>query len=495
MNLGFILLLALLSLCMSTKTEDGYVVMIDAGSTGSRAFIYHVTEVRDFIDNSTKSTVISRKVTSTKGKKCIGGLSTFADSAPVDIANYLSPMFVNASKVIPTAYHSTTQVFMKGTAGMRLLPQEKQDRLWNVLCRELNRDARNPFTIKLENLGTIDGHSEAFFAALSANYIAKSIDGTLRRVPGTHMVGALDMGGSSTQMIIHQSTTTTNNENEPVQQSDFWSHSWMNFGAEKIKEKTEDYLVDQFMSRFHEDVNEDGQAMSNEDGAVYNPCTPKGYEHTLDSGVTLTGSGHFEQCLELLKAVVWPDDKCPTGTDKASLNKDTRCYLDAIEHPPLRGPFYAMSVYFYALDAVRHLGDVDMPNWPTPTLTEIKEAVQSFCSNDWTTAQTWMGRAHRYTTDRNVPNRCIEASYVVTLMEHGFGIDANSRNIRIALNIEGHEVEWTLGFLLANVSLPPKKSLEVGTYYGSIRVMIRSFIQKLVVFLKMPMRIISTMLK
>lgn len=490
----FVIFLALLGAVMASKTEDGYVLMIDAGSTGSRAFIYHVTEVRDFIDNSTESTVISRKVTSTKGKKCIGGFSTFADSAPVDIANYLSPMFVNASKVIPAAYHSTTQVFMKGTAGMRLLPQEKQDRLWNVLCGKLNRDARNPFTIKLENLGTIDGHSEAFFAALSANYIAKSIDGNLRRIPGTDMVGALDMGGSSTQMIIHQSTTTLNGD-KPVQQSDFWSHSWMNFGVEKIREKTEDYLVDEFLNRFHEEVNDNGEAVSNEDGYVYNPCTPKGYESTLDSGITLTGSGDFEQCLELLTGVIWPEDKCLRGTDRAAMSKDARCYLDSIEHPPLRGPFYAMSVYFYALDAVRHLGDVDMPNWPTPTLTEMREAVQSFCSSDWTKAQTWMGRVHRYTHDHNVPNRCIEASYIVTLMEHGFGIDANSRNVRIALNIEGHEVEWTLGFLLANVSLKPKKSLEVGSYYGSISVMIRSLIQKLVVLLKMPMRIVSTMLK
>ena len=37
------------------------------------------------------------------------------------------------------------------------------------------------------------------------------------------------------------------------------------------------------------------------------------------------------------------------------------------------------------------------------------------------------------------------------LLEHGYGFDPLSRDITLAMDVEGHEVEWTLGFVLANV--------------------------------------------
>ena len=44
---------------------------------------------------------------------------------------------------------------------------------------------------------------------------------------------------------------------------------------------------------------------------------------------------------------------------------------------------------------------------------------------------------------------------MATLLEHGFGFDGSHRNITLALEVMGHEVEWTLGFALAEVPLPP----------------------------------------
>ena len=178
------------------------------------------------------------------------------------------------------------------------------------------------------------------------------------------------------------------------------------------------------------------------------------------SGKTLVGSGDASGCYEII-GVVWQDKTCHAAVRPKSVNDNSKpnqnskepCYLGDIQHPPLNGRFYAMSVYFYALDAVQHLGSVKLKHWPTPTLYELKEAVESFCETHWEEAKTWLNRAHRYTQDRNVPNRCVESMYMVTLLEHAFGYDEHGRNITFALNIEGQEVEWTLGFVLANVSV------------------------------------------
>jgi hypothetical protein len=52
----------------------------------------------------------------------------------------------------------------------------------------------------------------------------------------------------------------------------------------------------------------------------------------------------------------------------------------------------------------------------------------------------------------------VEVVYIHTLLKHGYGFPGDSRNITFVLNIEGMEVEWTLGFALAEVEPPERLS-------------------------------------
>jgi apyrase len=178
----------------STITVDeSYAIVVDAGSTGSRAFIFKFEHDEDG----------RRSITSIKGKKVMPGLSSFSD-APADvIVDYLLPTFLDAADIIPKSFHKSTKVYIKGTAGFRLLPEESQKHIWYCLQDGLYKNKYVPFLISRKNLGTIDGYFEAYYAVLASNYVAGSIDGDLKRVPGKAMVGALDMGGSSTQLIFH----------------------------------------------------------------------------------------------------------------------------------------------------------------------------------------------------------------------------------------------------------------------------------------------------
>jgi hypothetical protein len=59
---------------------------------------------------------------------------------------------------------------------MRLLPENQQQLIWDSLYESLTSVSSSyPFVIKRENLRTIDGKAEAYYAAIAANFIAGTI--------------------------------------------------------------------------------------------------------------------------------------------------------------------------------------------------------------------------------------------------------------------------------------------------------------------------------
>jgi Golgi nucleoside diphosphatase len=102
------LLLALFLLCVGAYAED-YALVIDAGSTGSRAFVYRFS--RD-AETGTR-TVIAVNV-----KKVLPGLSSFGANPQESVA-YLRPLLLDAADVMDKEHHAKTKVYIKATAGMR----------------------------------------------------------------------------------------------------------------------------------------------------------------------------------------------------------------------------------------------------------------------------------------------------------------------------------------------------------------------------------------
>jgi hypothetical protein len=61
---------------------------------------------------------------------------------------------------------------------MRLLPEEQQNAIWDAIVSDpLIQDL--PFALPRCNMWTIDGKLEAYYAVLSANFIAGKIDTSL----------------------------------------------------------------------------------------------------------------------------------------------------------------------------------------------------------------------------------------------------------------------------------------------------------------------------
>lgn len=196
------------------------------------------------------------------------------------------------------------------------------------------------------------------------------------------MLGALDMGGSSTQLIFYNGT----NDSRKIHADDFWSHSWLNFGVHRIHERVLEYLYNSHMEnkRVEEASNPSANSMVSEEYVenqldeegnivtiekkcrkenIPNPCDFKGHKHPFMSHVIFEGTGEGKKCMNIIEKVIWP-----TITDQSDINSECfrgrPCPIDEIEHPSVQGHhFYAMSVYFYALDCMRQLGPGKMQHW------------------------------------------------------------------------------------------------------------------------------------
>lgn len=167
------LIILMLGLCIrnvQSSRSDKYAIVVDAGSTGCRAFAFRAQFTSDYLKSN---------VTNSKIGKNYPGLSTFA-SNPEDAVDYMIPLLLKAKNAIPVELHSTTKVYVKGTAGMRLISEEDQSRIWKALVDGLKNSPEIPFIIDENNFGTISGSQEAYYAVLSSNFIAGSIDENLR---------------------------------------------------------------------------------------------------------------------------------------------------------------------------------------------------------------------------------------------------------------------------------------------------------------------------
>lgn len=334
------------------SVDDRYIVVIDAGSTGSRAFVVKFS----------KDTKNIKNVKISKGKKVEPGLSSFEDNLS-GVTDYLLPVFIDAKNYIPEANHKNTSVYIKGTAGMRLLPQSSQQSIWEALHNGLLTNPDFAFLIDTDNMGTIDGSQEAFYAAISSNFIEGSIDADMKPVKGTPMVGAFDMGGSSTQLILYNGSSES--ADKSIKHEDFWSHSWINFGVEKIRERVWEALIENPSIDRVSDSTTGGDS-----GIVYisNPCTFGGHEHNWNDTHILVGTGDSKGCVRHIKRVMWNLEHSLEDTSANIISPETSDekspkYIDGVVHPPLKGRFYGMSVYFYAMDCIRQLGPVELTDW------------------------------------------------------------------------------------------------------------------------------------
>ena len=118
--------MAILLIAESVTTQEWhYGIVVDAGSSGSRAYLYHwpsksqpedLLTIKPLMDSFGQPLV----------KTVTPGLSSL-EKSPDKAFDHMKPLLDFASNHIPEENHAETPLFILATAGMRLIPQDKQD--------------------------------------------------------------------------------------------------------------------------------------------------------------------------------------------------------------------------------------------------------------------------------------------------------------------------------------------------------------------------------
>ena len=124
-------------------------VVIDAGSSGTRAFIYKWMDVSSARGGKGMEDLGHLpELTLAKVKKTHPGISTFA-SRPVDINHHLGPLIDAATKEIPASRIPDTPIFVLATAGMRLVPRLNAWHFCKKHARTCDKTPNSTFRIAL----------------------------------------------------------------------------------------------------------------------------------------------------------------------------------------------------------------------------------------------------------------------------------------------------------------------------------------------------------
>ncbi|ESO06954.1 hypothetical protein HELRODRAFT_170990 [Helobdella robusta] len=343
------LLLALMAACMDCMptTSPGYAIVVDAGSSGTRCWVYKLTPVAG--NKLPKIEIVNKE-------KYKGGMA----KQITEIKASLEKIVKFAKTHVPADQHAKTPIYFMATAGMRYLAENSATSVFDSIDHFLSDPAKCPFQHETP-ARILSGQEEGTFAWLSVNYLKGVLDDETLKDPTSKTFGVLEMGGASVQItFVPRSQILDNVFQFKFHRNKFhiYSHSYLNYGQETVRE----ILDNSTLSRNNRHLSSN---------YVLNPCQIKDDTRAASESLntSLLGTGHFEECVDMIRDMfVIPNKNCAPGP----------CTINNIYQPsiPRNQTFFAIGVIYKVL---RDLGiDTSKPVKPSV----IKYEATRFCSQN-----------------------------------------------------------------------------------------------------------------
>ena len=471
-------------------------VILDAGSSGTRIYIYRWLDGPIARQEATGSQLHTLPALETKGKwtkKTHPGISTFGETPGRVGPDHLEPLLRHALEIVPDDDVESTPVFLLGTAGMRLLPDHERNELLDQICSYTR--AHTKFLLPDCNLHiqVIPGETEGLYGWIAANYLIGGFDarGEHAHGKGHHTYGFLDMGGASAQIAFAPNATEAEKHANDLRllrlrtidglaaEYRVFVTTWLGFGVNEARRRYIDNLVRSVgtSSRVQE---------------LPDPCLPTGLKMTLkntpladvDSSPYLLGTGNFAECLRQTYPLLDKDAPC----------EDQPCLLHGVHVPAIDfdvNHFIGISEYWHTTHEIFEMSQKDK----SYDFNSYQKAVRAFCSRDWIDIRADVSEKKwgKKVDEQTAYEVCFKASWLINVLHDGIGIPrigleetkASGHNGTKELldaakkkgfldpfqpvnKIQSTEVSWTLGkmVLYASSQVPPQEAaLPVG--FGS----------------------------
>ncbi|TEA29133.1 hypothetical protein DBR06_SOUSAS10510105 [Sousa chinensis] len=370
--------------------EVFYGIMFDAGSTGTRVHVFQFSRQPGETPTLTHETFKALKP----------GLSAYADDVDKSTPG-IQELLDIAKQDIPFEFWKATPLVLKATAGLRLLPGEKAQKLLQKVKEVFEA---SPFLVGDDCVSIMNGTDEGSVSAwITVNFLTGGL-----KTPGRSSVGMLDLGGGSTQITFLPRFEGTLQTSPPgfltsLQMFNrtyrLYSYSYLGLGL--------------MSARLAVLGGEEGKPA--EDGAeLVSPCLSPGFRGEWEHAeVTYRVSGQ-EAAGSLYQL-------CARRVSEILRNKVHR--TEEVKDVD----FYAFSYYY---DLAANVGLIDAEKGGSLVVGDFETAAKYVCR----TAETQLPRS---------PFLCLDLTYVSSLL-HGLGFPGD-KVLKLTRKIDNVETSWALG--------------------------------------------------
>lgn len=112
------------------------------------------------------------------------GISTFNNSPQKIGKHHLKYLLATASRVVPKSQHYRTPIFLHSTAGMRLLTPLEQQKILNNICEYFQSQSDFFLPDCASHINVIEGDIEGIYGWLAINYLVGSFDNPMNHQHG-----------------------------------------------------------------------------------------------------------------------------------------------------------------------------------------------------------------------------------------------------------------------------------------------------------------------
>ncbi|NWX06415.1 ENTP8 diphosphohydrolase, partial [Caloenas nicobarica] len=418
-----------------------YGLVFDAGSTHTALYIYQWPG-----DKENGTGIVSQvEACAVSGP----GISSYADD-PAGAGASLKPCLDKAMKIVPAEQQRETPTYLGATAGMRLLREQNSTKAEQVFA-EIAK-AVGEYPVDFRGARILTGNEEGSFGWITVNYLLEtlvkfSFAEKWEHPQDTEVLGALDLGGASTQ-ITFQPGVTIEDKNTSVSfrlygtNYSLYTHSYLCYGQTQA--------LKMLLAALHQ-----GNLSSQH---ISHPCYPNGYQENVTTAdlynspcvrapntsspaqvLTVTGTGDPAACSIAVRKLFNFNISC--GANRT-------CGFNGVYQPPVRGQFFAFAGFYYTFQFLNLTSQ--------QSLNDVNSTVQTFCKMSWTelveTFPQHKGNLHTY---------CSVAIYILTLLLDGYKFDEHTWNsIQFRQQAANTDIGWTLGFMLNFTNMIPTEALE-----------------------------------
>lgn len=438
-----ILLVVLPARDVELPPEHMYGIVLDAGSSHTSMYIYKWPA-----DKQNDTGIVSQH------SECHvegGGISSYAEVRG-GAARSLEACMEQAKKDIPKFRHQQTPLYLGATAGMRLLNIINTSESQRIL-KEVGDKLRS-YPFKFKAAAILSGQEEGAYGWVTVNYLLDNFVkyGFAGRWlnSGRETIGALDLGGASTQITFETSEKVEDKNNEMElklygQTYRLYTHSFLCYGQDQFLRRLLAHLI----------------KTQGVKAQVLHPCYPQQFNTSIKLGkdvfdspctrsfrpaqfnpqmsVSVLGTGDYQSCLNNVTKIF--------SFSSCSFSK---CSFDGVFQPGVRGNFMAFSAFFFTHSYAKSLTNITIR-----TPEQLDQAIRGICSMSISEMTEKTKQPAKY-----MKNVCAVSNFVRVLLMRGYSFDEDSLpSISFQKKAGGASVGWALGYMLTLSSMIPAERL------------------------------------